>query len=150
MAMTVVVIAASSGRRVAEVADEGLVDLQRGDRQALEVGQRGIAGAEVVHRQRHAQPTEGAAGVSVACSAFAISTLSVSSSSSWFGGTPVSAAPLHGLRQVAAQQLQRRDVHRHQHVVEAVAGASRPGCCRPRAAPIRRSTRSGRFPRPAG
>jgi hypothetical protein len=36
--------------RARQVLDEGAVDLQHRDREALQVGQRGIAGAEVVDR----------------------------------------------------------------------------------------------------
>ena len=42
----------------AEVAHEAAVDLEPVDRQALEVGQARIAGAEIVHRDRHADPVE--------------------------------------------------------------------------------------------
>jgi hypothetical protein len=37
-----------------EVGDEAAVDLQRGDREVPEVGQRAVAGAEVVHRDADA------------------------------------------------------------------------------------------------
>ena len=45
----------------AHVADEGLVDLHRVDRQLLQVRERGVAGTEVIDRQRDAhvaQPGE--------------------------------------------------------------------------------------------
>src|ERR1051326_2739023 len=38
-----------------DVADEGLVDLERVDREALEVGERRVAGAEVVERDADAE-----------------------------------------------------------------------------------------------
>ena len=40
------------------VAHEGVVDLQFGQRQALEIGERGVAGAEVVEREAHAQAAQ--------------------------------------------------------------------------------------------
>jgi hypothetical protein len=40
---------------VVDLLHEGLVDLDRVDREAVQVGQRRIAGAEVVDRHRHAQ-----------------------------------------------------------------------------------------------
>ena len=43
--------------------DEGAIDLQDVDREAVQVGQRGIAGAEVVERQAHAEHLQGAEGL---------------------------------------------------------------------------------------
>jgi hypothetical protein len=43
---------------LAEPLDEGAVDLQRVDREPPKVGQRRVAGAEVVDRQRHAERLE--------------------------------------------------------------------------------------------
>jgi hypothetical protein len=42
-----------------QFADEGAVDLQRVEREAPQVGQRRIAGAEVVQRDAHAQAAQG-------------------------------------------------------------------------------------------
>ena len=41
-----------------DVMNEAAIDLQLGDREALEVGERRIAGTEVVDRQVHAQPSQ--------------------------------------------------------------------------------------------
>ena len=38
-----------------QVGDEALVDLDDVDREALEVGERGVAGSEVVEGERHAE-----------------------------------------------------------------------------------------------
>jgi hypothetical protein len=50
MALTMAASSAIGG----QVADEALVDLQLVHREALEVAQAGIAGAEIVDRQAHA------------------------------------------------------------------------------------------------
>ncbi len=44
---------------VQERLDEGLVDLDRSDWQALQVRERGVAGTEVVERETHAEVDEG-------------------------------------------------------------------------------------------
>ena len=42
------------GRRARQILDKGLVDLQDVERQAFEVGQRGVTRAEIVERDRDA------------------------------------------------------------------------------------------------
>jgi hypothetical protein len=49
-------------RRRREVGDEGAVDLQDVDRQAVEVGQRGVARPEVIDRDMDAELAQGARG----------------------------------------------------------------------------------------
>jgi hypothetical protein len=53
----VITARASSGPivGVGETTDEGAVDLQYVDREAVQVGERGVAGAEVIDRQSHAE-----------------------------------------------------------------------------------------------
>ncbi len=68
-------------------ADETLVDLQQGDRQAVEVHEGGEAGTEIVQREAHAQPAEGLHGLQDLVAA-AHHAVSVSSNSSHWASTP--------------------------------------------------------------
>ena len=63
----------------AQVADEAAVDLHLVHRQALQVGQRGVAGAEVVDRQAHAELAQLRAAPRSARAGSAMTELSVTS-----------------------------------------------------------------------
>ena len=103
-----------------DVADELLVDLEGVDRQALEVGKRGIAGAEVVDREGDAdrlqapQRRDRLLGVR---HHHALGQLQLQLvGRDVVLGEDVAQAP----DQVAAQQLRHRDVDRHGDVAQAL------------------------------
>ena len=134
-----------------QVADEALVDLELVDVEALEVGQAGVAGAEVVDGQLDAQLLE-APGPWPAPAR--------RSGSGWIRSAPVPAARgpgrmrcqrlHHGLLHVAARNCTAERL-------TAISSAGRPARCQAMAwrqaslrSPSRRWARSGRCPRPPG
>ena len=50
-------------RIIGDVADEGLVDLEPGDREALEVAQARIPSAEIIERDSHIHPAQHGHGI---------------------------------------------------------------------------------------
>jgi hypothetical protein len=73
---TSVRISVSPSGFFAELRDERAVDLERVDGELLEVGERGVAGAEVVDRDAHAELLDRHSRRAV-CSALRISVVSV-------------------------------------------------------------------------
>ena len=109
-------------RRVdGDVVDEGLVDLQDVERQAAEVVERGVAGAEVVDRESDAEVLELTQTVAAAATSLII-TSSISSSTSELGreARPVERAA-HGLDDVGLEHLGRREVHRQREALLRIA-----------------------------
>ena len=97
---------------------EAAVDLELVERQAAQIEQARIAGAEIVERQPHAdcfQPQHAGSAVSTLPS----STLSVSSISSRVGSNSVSLRCAATFEEIGAAKLQRRHVDRD--------GEARPG-----------------------
>ena len=102
-------MAASFGS-VSMSRDEGAVDLEAVDRQALEVGQRRVAGAEVVDGEAHAQRVQLRAAPRWRGSGRRISTLSVISSSRRRGsGRCRSSDRAHRVEQSRAARNWRRE-----------------------------------------
>ena len=97
------------------------VDLQLVQRQALEQGQRRVAGAEVIERQRHAQGLEGAhlgqrdfhAVSQQAFGQFKFEPLRADAGALYLGHHPVD--------EIGVTELAHADIHRH-----AQAGGRRP------------------------
>ena len=93
------------------LAHEGLVDLDRVEGEALQVGQRRIAGAEIVERQAGAEVAQARCSICAAYSGFSITRLSVISSLSEPGqDAGAGQHRLHVVQQVVAQQLAARHV----------------------------------------
>ena len=105
----------------AHAADEGLVDLQGADREALEVSQRGVAGTEVVHRQLEAEVAQARAHAEDPLGVrhdHALGDLQLERVGLEVGA-PVDESAQVG-RQVRVDQIPHREVHRDGHV-EAVS-----------------------------
>ena len=77
---------------VRHLAHEGLVDLDRVEGEAQQIGEGGIAGAEIVERQARRRGRAGASSIWAEYSGFSITRLSVISSLSEPGRTPVRAS----------------------------------------------------------
>ncbi len=111
---------------VADLLDERLVDLEDVDREALQVAERRIAGAEVVDGEPHAQRLElpqPSSTDSVCC----MRTLSVISRITAEGSTPVAArASRSSLHDACALELPAGDVdeHRERHVADTPAASA--------------------------
>ncbi len=110
-----------------QVGDEGLVDLDLVDRQALEVREAGIAGAEIVDGELHAhalEPLEGVLdGVHVA-QQHGLGELEVEQVGRQAG---FRQGRLDAVEQVAAPELQDGEVHRHpDRMAEGEPGARLP------------------------
>ena len=134
----------------AERVDERAVDLQRVEGEAVEVGERGVAGAEVVEDEAHAELAERLQGRPVAVADSSTRTLSVISSRRWTGSRPVRARISRDRGgEVAVGDLAGGEVDRDVErplvgpllvpLEDLAAGAS--------PAPSGRSARSGRSPR---
>ena len=109
MAMVALVMAASS-EEWADSAHERLVDLEHVDRELLEVGDGGVAGAEVVDGQAHAQVADGvqlAQDVGVAAQHAALAQLQLQQRGV---DARLVQALAHDLGEVAADELAERDV----------------------------------------
>ena len=110
-------------------AHEGLVDLEHVDRELLEVGDRGVAGAEVVDGQAHAEGAdrvELAQDLGIAAEHAALAELQLQQR----GVDPALLQGLaHDLGEVAAHELAERDVDRdpaqRKALVEPGAGLGR-------------------------
>jgi hypothetical protein len=105
-------------RAVLEVLHERLVDLQPLDRQALDVGERGVAGAEVVDREGHAELVQVAQALRRGLAVLddrVLGELDVER------GRIEAALAQHALDQEldpALAELHRREVDRHLHVAQ--------------------------------
>ena len=112
-----------------QAADEGAVDLQRVHREAPEVGQRGVAGAEVVDRQPHPQRLQRRQRATAAA-ASPIATPSVISSRSRRAGQPpprsaaATAPTSSGSWNSRAREVDR---HRQRRPVAARPATPAPG-----------------------
>jgi hypothetical protein len=100
-------------------AHEGLIDLQLVQRETLQVRQRGIAGAEVVDRELHAERLEGTQDFDAAldidhCGAFGDFQLQVLP-----GKAAVDQYFLDQPGQIAGAELARRNIHRHDEIAQA-------------------------------
>ena len=129
-----------------DVLDERAVDLDLVERERAQIAERGISGAEIVHRDAHAeraQLMQHGDDRLVVLQQHRLGDLQLQ---------PVRRKSRrgerlrHGRDQSAVAELHRREVHRD---LDRVRPARRLRC-RPRAAPIRRAARSGPSPRRAG
>jgi hypothetical protein len=131
-----------------EVGHEGAVDLEHVDREAPDVGQRAVAGAEVVEDERDAQAAQRVErrDARVGLSMIALSVISARSA---VGSTPVSAM-------IRSKRSTRPDVKTClAERLNEIGRTGRPGPRRPtrptggrrRGTPTRRARRSGRSPR---
>ena len=111
----------------AERRDEALVDLEDVDRHALQLRERGVAGAEVVDRHRHAERLE-CLEVLAGAETSPISVVSVISSVSSDGSIPDSRERASDvLDEVPAAELLGGHVHRH---VDRMPGRRPRAACR--------------------
>ena len=103
-----------------DVGDEGAVDLEPVDRESLEVGQAGVAGTEVVHRQLQAEPPafgQHLAGVLGVAHHQALGELQVEVGG---GQAGLGEGALDGGQQVGVVELAGRQVDAHRHPADAL------------------------------
>jgi multidrug efflux pump subunit AcrA (membrane-fusion protein) len=129
-----------------DVLDEAAVDLDAVDREQLQVGQRRIAGAEVVDRQLDAARAQLAQQRAACFPGRCIAADSVISSSSSDGSMPCWQQLVEARQQAAAVELARRQVDRQPQPAS-------PSCCHSASrpwrvpAPSRPAAGSGPIPR---
>lgn len=94
-------------------ANEALVDLEQGDRQAVEVHERGEPGAEVVQGETHPQATQGIHGLLDQLAAAHDGGFSEFEFQPLCLDTPLGNQPAQGRQQLAVLELPERQVDRH-------------------------------------
>ncbi len=106
-----------------QVLDEAAVDLQLVEREALQIAQRRIAGAEIVERNRGRRASAANAAACSVVSPPSRKIDSVISTSRRFGARPLSASALQdGFVERAAVELHRRHVDRDANMVGPARG----------------------------